>query len=160
MPRSAKFRMLCAAFSASIRKLWRFELLFQSPMKIVLASASPRRAQILSNAGIAFETLATEIDESREPGEAVEAFTCRLAESKARASLAKLKRSCGPAIVIGADTVVELDGAVFGKPGSPEAAREMLQRLSGKTHRVVTGVAAIVAPEGKITRIEPVVTRV
>jgi len=119
-------------------------------MKIILASASPRRAQVLRDAGIRFTALPMEIDESRLPGEPAEDMVRRLAEAKARAALSGL----GPrdlrqaAIVIGADTVVEIEGHVLGKPGTAEAARAMLQRLSGTRHRVLTGLAMLRLPDG------------
>ena len=125
-------------------------------MKIILASASPRRAQVLSDAGIRFTALPTQTDEARLAGEAVADMVQRLAEAKARAAANALNGSsrgarakvAGPAIVIGADTTVEIDGEALGKPGSAEAARAMLARLSGKTHRVHTGVAMLRLPDG------------
>jgi septum formation protein len=117
-------------------------------MKLILASASPRRAHVLVDAGIRFDVLVTEADETRRPNEDVEAMTRRLAEAKARAAVEKLVGLREPALVLGADTAVELDGEVFGKPGSAGAAREMLRRLSGRSHRVVTGVAMIRLPDG------------
>ena len=112
-------------------------------MKLFLASASPRRAELLRNAGIPFEIFPSAIDEAQLPGEAAAAMVLRLAESKARAAAHSLRNLSEPAIVIGADTTVELAGEVFGKPGSPEEARHMLAQLSGKTHHVLTGVAVI-----------------
>jgi septum formation protein len=117
-------------------------------MKLILASASPRRAKVLADAGIRFDVLATETDEARRLGETVEAMTLRLAKAKARATVEKLAGLREPALVLGADTAVELDGEVFGKPGSAGAAREMLRRLSGRSHRVVTGIAVIRLPDG------------
>jgi septum formation protein len=117
-------------------------------MKLILASASARRAEILRAAGIPFEALATGADETLRSGEAVEAMVLRLAEAKARAAIASLKPPHETAIVIGADTVVDLDGEVLGKPGSARVAAEMLRKLSGRTHRVVTGLAVIRVPDG------------
>ncbi|HEV2386636.1 MAG TPA: Maf family protein [Candidatus Acidoferrales bacterium] len=115
-------------------------------MKLILASKSPRRATILRNAGIRFETCgAAEIDESPLPGETAEQTALRLAEAKARQGAARMS---GPAIVIGADTIVVVDGETLGKPASAEDARRMLRRLAGRTHRVVTGVAAMRLPDG------------
>ncbi len=122
-------------------------------MKFILASASPRRAQILTDAGIRFTALSTDIDESRLPGEPGDAMVRRLAEAKARAALpraaatANVDAASEPCIVIGADTVVEIGGDVLGKPGTAEAARAMLQRLSGTRHRVLTGVALLRVPD-------------
>lgn len=146
-------------------------------MKLILASASPRRAQILRDAGIRFAALPTKIDESRLPGESGEALVRRLAEAKARAAVPRVPasvnavastaasggKSNGPhsvaageaanknddvRIVIGADTIVEIGGDVLGKPGTAEAARAMLQRLSGTRHGVLTGVALLRLPDG------------
>lgn len=122
-------------------------------MRIILASASPRRAEVLRDAGIPFDVVETETDERQLPGEAVDAMVCRLAEAKARAVAARLGNGSEAAVVIGADTAVELDGEILGKPVSPEAARAMLRRLSGKTHRILTGLAMIRLPDG-MSRIE------
>jgi septum formation protein len=127
-------------------------------MKLILASSSPRRARILSDAGIPFDVVATEIDESRHPGEPVAAMVLRLAEAKARAAIAQLAAQPRPsedlaqetaAFFIGADTIVELDGDALGKPASAEPARAMLARLSGRSHRVMTGVAIVRMPDGR-----------
>lgn len=117
-------------------------------MKLILASASPRRAEILSNAGIAFELLPVDVDETSCSGESAEAMCRRLAQAKARAAVARLGAPSEPAIVVAADTTVEIDGEILGKPASPEAAREMLRKLSGKTHRVLTALALIGLPDG------------
>jgi septum formation protein len=119
-------------------------------MKLILASGSPRRAEMLRNAGIRFEAFASEIDEVRLPRETLSAMVLRLAEAKARAAVGRLGELKEPAIVIGADTAVELNGEGMGKPGSAEIARTMLGRLSGKTHSVLTGIAVIRLPDGAI----------
>jgi septum formation protein len=128
-------------------------------MKLILASASARRAEILRDARIAFETLPTNVDESPRAEETVEAMVLRLAQAKARAAVASLKSQNGKAIVIGADTAVDLDGEALGKPGSAAVAAEMLRKLSGKTHRVVTGLAVIRVPDGE-SRLELETTQV
>jgi septum formation protein len=128
-------------------------------MKLILASASPRRAEILRSAGIAFETMATDIDESRRAGESVEAMVVRLAESKARAGAARSNAHGEAVIVIAADTVVDLDGEALGKPGSARVAAEMLRKLGGRTHRVLTGLGSLRLPDGE-TRVEMEVTEV
>jgi septum formation protein len=117
-------------------------------MKLILASASPRRAEILSDAGIPFELLPVDVDETPCPGENAEAMCRRLAQAKARAAVARLGAVGEPAIIIAADTTVEIAGEIFGKPASPEAARQMLRRLSGKTHRVLTALTLIRLPDG------------
>lgn len=116
---------------------------------MILASASPRRAAILENAGFAFERHPVEIDESPLASESPEACVLRLAEEKARVAS---RGVAGSAIVVGADTLVVLNGEVMGKPDSAEDARRMLGRLSGRTHRVITGVAALRLPDGAMRR--------
>jgi septum formation protein len=115
-------------------------------MKLILASSSPRRAEILTNAGLRFSVLSSAADESPYPGEAPAALVQRLANAKADLVTA---RAVGPAIVLAADTVVVLDDKILGKPRSVEDARHMLQQLSGRTHSVLTGVALIRLPEGE-----------
>ena len=116
-------------------------------MKLILASASPRRAQILRDAGLRFQIARADVIESRRPGESARAMTRRLARAKARAVIAKLESQPLEAIVIGADTIVEVNGKLLGKPQSHAAARQMLRKLGGKTHRVVTSIAAIRLPD-------------
>jgi len=113
-------------------------------MKLILASASPRRAQILRDAGISFSVLSSAVDETPYAGETPQQIVQRLADTKADLVAA---RTIGPAILVAADTVVVLDGQVLGKPRSTEDARRMLQLFSGRTHSVVTGVTLIRLPE-------------
>jgi septum formation protein len=113
-------------------------------MKLVLASASPRRAEILRTANIPFTVLSSAVDETPLPGETAVDLVRRLAAAKAELVAA---RAIGPAIVIAADTVVALDGAVFGKPRTSDDARQMLEKLSGRTHSVITGVSLIRLPD-------------
>ena len=117
-------------------------------MKLILASASPRRAEILTDAGISFDLLPVEVDETPHHGEGAEDMCQRLAKAKARVAAVRLGAVSEPTIVVAADTTVEIDGEILGKPVSPEAAREMLRRLSGKTHRVLTGLALVRLPDG------------
>jgi septum formation protein len=120
-------------------------------MGLILASASPRRAEILRDAGMRFDVVPTDVKEARRRGENVRALTRRLAAAKASAAadkvLSGLKESSPPVIVIGADTMVEIRGRLLGKPGSTRSARRMLRQLSGRTHRVVTSIAAIRLPD-------------
>jgi septum formation protein len=116
-------------------------------MKLILASGSPRRAQILREAGMRFEIARAKIDESPRRGETARAMTRRLAQAKAYSVAHKFRKKRSEAIVIGADTTVEIDGHLLGKPDSLKAARDMLGRLSGRTHRVVTSVATIRLPD-------------
>jgi septum formation protein len=112
--------------------------------KLILASASPRRAEILHNAGYVFSVMSSAIDETPIPGESAEAMVARLADAKAELVAA---RSVGPAIVIAADTAVLIGTQILGKPRTTEDARQMLQSLSGMTHSVITGVALIRLPD-------------
>lgn len=109
-------------------------------MKIILASASPRRAEILRNAGVPFEVHPADIDEAVLPGETARAMVARLAEAKARAVAAQIGHSGVDAIIVGADTTVELHRLILGKPHDAAHAREMLAKLSGRTHHVLTGI--------------------
>jgi septum formation protein len=118
-------------------------------MKLVLASASPRRAAILENAGFRFVRRAVDVDEAPLPGETAEACVARLAEEKARQAA---RGFADPAIIVGADTLVVLDGDILGKPASEDEARQMLLQLSGRTHRVLTGLAALRLPDGAAQR--------
>jgi len=115
-------------------------------MKLILASSSPRRAEILANAGLPFSVLSSAVDESPNPGETPAALVQRLANAKADLVTA---RAIGPAIILAADTVVVLDDKILGKPSSVEDARHMLQQLSGRTHSVLTGVALVRLPDGE-----------
>ena len=116
-------------------------------MKLILASSSPRRAEILRDAGIAFEVRAPQIDEARLPNEGAEKMVARLAEAKARAATESSGEK-NSVIIIGADTAVELDGEIFGKPRDAADAREMLSYLSGRTHYGVTGIYVLRLPDG------------
>jgi septum formation protein len=113
-------------------------------MRLILASTSPRRAQILRDAGLAFSVISSAVDETPIPGEAPNDLVLRLANAKADLVAA---RSVGPAIVIAADTVVVLEAQILGKPRSTDDARHMLEKLSGRTHSVVTGVSLIRLPD-------------
>jgi len=115
-------------------------------MKLILASASPRRAEILRDAGIVFSATPSEVDETPLPGEAPHDHVQRLAAAKAELVAA---RSIGPAIVIGADTVVTIDAHIIGKPRSAEDARRTLTQLAGRTHSVLTGVTLIRLPDAE-----------
>jgi septum formation protein len=115
-------------------------------MKLILASASERRAEILRGAGFSFNVMSSAIDETPYPGESAHDLVQRLAFAKAELVAA---RAVAPAIVIGADTEVTLEGHIFGKPRSSDDARRMLEKLSGRTHAVVTGVALIRLPDAE-----------
>lgn len=115
-------------------------------MKLILASTSPRRAEILHDAGFRFDVVPSPIDETPYPGESAHDLVQRLAIAKAELVAA---RTAGPAIVIGADTEVTLEGRIFGKPRSTDDARHMLEQLSGRTHSVLTGVTLIRLPDAE-----------
>jgi septum formation protein len=119
---------------------------------LILASSSPRRAQILRDAGIAFEIASPRVDEAALLGESTEAMVLRLAEAKARAAVAAIPASRHRVFVLAADTAVVAGGdvaTVLGKPASAQDAARMLCLLSGRTHRVLTGVAIIRLPDGE-----------
>lgn len=115
-------------------------------MRLILASASPRRAEILRDAGFHFSVLSSAVDETPFPGESPQEHVERLAEAKAELAVA---RTVGPAIIIAADTVVVLEGKVIGKPRSTDDARLMLEQLSGRTHSVITGVTLVRLPDSE-----------
>ena len=145
-------------------------------MRLVLASASSRRAALLDAAGFAFDTLVVNIDERPRPGEPADHYVRRLATEKSAAALNFLRTRCeisprvprtprvrpagpiGPAphtsisqralnhlddqtVVLGADTAVVIDGRILGKPSDDDEAADMLRRLSGRRHEVMTGVS-------------------
>jgi septum formation protein len=107
--------------------------------KLILASASPRRAEILRAVGWPFETLAVDIDESRRAGEAAALYVERLARAKADAAGLRAPGS----IILGADTVVVVEKEILGKPRDDEDARRMLRLLRDRWHQVLTGVAVV-----------------
>lgn len=109
-------------------------------MRLVLASASPRRAELLASAGFTFEVVSADVDERVRPGETPHDYVRRLAVEKASAVLARLAEP-GASIVIGADTAVVVDEEILGKPVDAADAERMLRLLSGRTHSVLTGVS-------------------
>jgi septum formation protein len=113
-----------------------------TPPIILLASASPRRSELLRQVGIAHEVRPVGVDESSRPGEAPAEYVLRLAEEKARALWDSLPAS-GRLPVLAADTTVALEGEIFGKPGNRAESVAMLARLSGRTHQVHTAVAVL-----------------
>lgn len=107
-------------------------------MKLVLASASPRRADLLRHAGYRFEVRPVDVDEQLRPGEDPQAYVVRLASEK---SAAAHVGTSDEVITLGADTTVVVDGRVLGKPATAEAAADMLRQLSGRSHEVLTGLS-------------------
>ena len=107
---------------------------------LVLASASPRRQELLRSAGIPFEVQPAHIPEDPLPGEAAKDCAERLARDKALAVARQRPHDC----VLGADTVVVVDGQLLGKPSDAADAARMLRMLSGRKHQVITGVCLVV----------------
>ncbi len=120
---------------------------------LVLASSSPRRAELLQAAGLPFVSRAVAIDETRQPDEAPEAYVRRLAVAKARAVEAVPHE-----LVLGADTVVVAEAACLGKPADAAEAAAMLRVLAGRSHAVLTGVALV--RDGAPVAVEVAATRV
>jgi septum formation protein len=127
---------------------------------LILASQSPRRAELLRNAGITFEVCAADVDESVREEEAPFEYVKRLAREKALVVLATAPED---AVVLGADTTVVVDGESLGKPVDAGEARRMLARLSGRRHQVMTGVCvarrngagtAVAEVEAEVTDVE------
>ena len=125
--------------------------------RLILASASPRRRELLAQAGFSFTVESADVDESQRAGEGPAAYVLRLAVEKAQAVFARHSESSGAPsmtapsscvgsaslIVLGADTTVVCDGQILAKPEDAADAARILRRLSGRTHQVLTGVAAV-----------------
>lgn len=123
--------------------------------KIILASQSPRRKYLLEQAGINFTVIPSDIDESKIPVTEPAAYVKILAKAKAK----DIARSHPEHVVIGADTIVVIDGTILGKPKDRDQARVMLKKLSGATHQVFTGFS-IQCPEKNESYSESVKTDV
>jgi septum formation protein len=121
---------------------------------IVLASASPRRQELLRNAGISFTVQPANIDETPLPGELPQAYPERLAQEKALAVFPTHPQD----YVLGADTIVVIDGCILGKPRDNVDARRMLRSLSARTHAVITGVCLVSAKHKQIASETTLVT--
>ncbi|TYP57618.1 Maf family protein [Thermosediminibacter litoriperuensis] len=113
--------------------------------KLILASASPRRRELLAQLGLDFKVIPSGIDEAFLPSGPPELAAVRLADQKA----ADVALRAGEGIVIGADTIVVVDDIILGKPEDENNAREMLTRLSGRWHSVYTGIAVIDTASGR-----------
>jgi septum formation protein len=105
--------------------------------KVILASSSPRRSELLSIIGVEFDLLPSRVDERFHPDEAPADYTIRLARAKA----VEAAKSCDSGLIVGADTAVVLDGKVLGKPDNEQDAKRILRLLSGRWHAVITGLA-------------------
>lgn len=115
------------------------------PRPLILASASPRRAGLLERLGVSFSIVPGDVAEVQRPGEPPEEFARRIAREKAHS----VASGVGSGLVIGCDTIVVVDGEVLGKPSDEAEARRMLGRLSGRAHRVISGVAVTEQPSGR-----------
>ncbi|HEX7098261.1 MAG TPA: Maf family protein [Acidimicrobiia bacterium] len=111
---------------------------------LVLASGSPRRAELLSLLGVPFQVDVADVDESRRPGEEPATYVERLARAKASAVARE------EVVALGADTIVVHHGVVLGKPAHPAEARSMLKRLSGDAHQAMTAVAVAIVERGRV----------
>ena len=114
--------------------------------RLVLASASPRRAELLTLLGLRFEVRAADLDEEPLAGELPAATAERLARAKAEA----IDPGPGEALVVAADTIVVLDGRILGKPRDRGEAERFVSLLAGRTHEVITGLAVRACPENRI----------
>ena len=123
-------------------------------MRLLLASQSPRRAELLRAAGFEFDILPANADETVHPGESPEAYVRRVADAKARAVLPH----AGDRVVLAADTTVVVGGEILGKPEDAADAARMLRRLSGRAHEVLTAVT--VARAGREPATDVATTRV
>jgi septum formation protein len=119
---------------------------------LVLASASPRRKELLTQAGYEFQTIPANIPEDRQPNEDPITFVTRLARKKAQSVFDQLssREMNEPLLVLGADTIVVAQEEVLGKPSNAEDAARMLRLLSGGIHQVVTGVCLISAESTQV----------
>ncbi len=122
---------------------------------IILASKSPRRGELLAQIGVNFICKVSNVDETPQPNEPAKDLVLRLATAKAQAVYKQLDED---ALVLGADTVISIDGDVLGKPKDKQDALIMLRRLSGRSHRVITAVALLYANKIKSVVVESDVT--
>lgn len=126
-----------------------------SSLRVVLASRSPRRIELIAQLGITPEVVPADIDETPQLGEQPAEYVQRLASSKARAVQERLATD---AFVLGADTTVDLDGTILGQPENEADARRMLKALSARTHRVHTGVAVVSSTTAQVLVVTSLVT--
>jgi septum formation protein len=117
--------------------------------RLILASASPRRRELLAQAGFTFDVHPADVNEDLRPGEDPIAYVVRLAREKAECVFAQIPASL-PLVVLGADTTVTIDSHILAKPADAADAARMLRMLSGRTHRVITGVAVVTAKGSQV----------
>ena len=122
-------------------------------MRLILASASPRRAELLRAAGYVFDIHAVEIDERSKAGESPVEYVQRLAQEKSARAFKELSEGDASTLVLGADTAVVLGSEILGKPRDVEDAARMLRLLSGRTHQVMTGICLVNA-ERSVSHVE------
>ena len=122
--------------------------------RLVLASASPRRRELLDSLGLRYDVVPVEVDERPFPDEEPELYVERVARAKALAA------GVSDAVVLAADTAVAVGGRLLGKPAHPAEARSMLRRLSGVTHEVVTGVAVFAPGIEEVSAVERTLVRI
>ncbi len=127
---------------------------FSLQLPFILASNSPRRKEILTQAGFQFTVLPSDVDESFSASMSPQEVPVMLAERKAKA----LIENCANSLVLAADTVVILENEILNKPSDKQDALHMLKKLSGKTHEVVTGIA-LASPQGIITAADSAMVR-
>lgn len=118
---------------------------------LILASTSPRRRELLASLSIPFRVIPPEIEEDDLEGESPTDSALRLARAKAQAVAPQVKQG----LILGVDTVVTIDGDILGKPASPKEAKEMLSRLSSRTHQVISAMHLLSHPEGKFIEASP-----
>ena len=123
-------------------------------VRLVLASASPRRADLLRAAGIEFDVIPADVDEAMDVEDTPDGYARRLAQLKAEA----VKPQAGERPILGADTIVLVDNAVLGKPADAADARRMLRLLSGRVHVVLTAVC-LINPLAETRRVQTLVAR-
>mgnify|MGYP003647031917 FL=1 len=114
---------------------------------IYLASRSPRRAELLQQIAVDFSVFNIEIDESGLPGETAVDYVCRMAQSKAREAARQLAPDREEFVVLGADTIISLDGGIIGKPSDEQHCRSILRQLSARQHHVLSAVVLATASE-------------
>ncbi len=125
-----------------------------SHLRVILASASPRRSKLLTTLGIKFETVVSDVDETIIGDPTPQEYVTGLAKQKAEAVASKLGTPGRKTLVIAADTTVVKDNRILGKPQDKEEARNMLQQLSGQVHLVYTGIAVITVKQDGTIKIQ------